>query len=104
MRGLLNSAVSKAQTDGLMKRYALEGDALLEALCSSFAFETLGGLSDESGRISLAECVAAGRVASSMEDYFRRLAAILVEDGFLRTGEEPGTWTRVADAEVPAAR
>jgi phthiocerol/phenolphthiocerol synthesis type-I polyketide synthase C len=104
VRGLLNSAVSKAPTDGLMKRYALEGDALLEALCSSFAFETLGGLSDESGRISLAECVAAGRVASSMEDYFRRLAAILVEDGFLRTGEEPGTWTRVADAEVPAAR
>ena len=104
VRGLLNSAVSKAPTDGLMKRYALEGDALLEALCASFAFETLGSLVDESGQISLPECIAAGRVASSMEDYFRRLAAILVEDGFLRPGEEPGTWTCVADAEVPAAR
>jgi len=84
-----------------LKRYPMEGDALLDALCASFALKAFGKLADAQGVVSLPTCRSGGRLAEGMEDYFLRLACMLVQDGLASPLAEAGEWQLKPDDEVP---
>jgi phthiocerol/phenolphthiocerol synthesis type-I polyketide synthase C len=100
-RKTIEIAAASLPDGHLLKRYPIEGDPLLDALCSAFAYETLRRLADESGHLSLSMAQASGRLAQGMEDYFGRLANMLVQDGFATATGELCHWQLVADVEVP---
>jgi acyl transferase domain-containing protein/NADPH:quinone reductase-like Zn-dependent oxidoreductase len=98
----LQSAVERTPDNSLLKRYPVEGDALLDAMCAAFSLETLRASADEQGLVSLASAKASGQVGDGMEDYFRRLARMLVQDG-LATERAEDQWALSQKADIPAA-
>ncbi len=99
---LAHNIIEELPEASLLKRYPLAGDALLDAVCASFALEAFRSLADEDGVVSLALAKAGGRIADGMDDYLCRLARMLVQDGLAeeRGGEQ---WRLVPDADVPEA-
>ncbi len=100
----IKSVADDIANKDLLKRYPVEGDALVDALCAAFALETFRSLADSEGEVSLASCRAGGKVADGMEDYFRRLARMLVQDGFAETCAESDCWWLSPNAEAPTSR
>ncbi|MFM8982337.1 MAG: SDR family NAD(P)-dependent oxidoreductase [Spartobacteria bacterium] len=101
---ILESVLSEIPEDSLLKRYPAEGDPLLDAMCASFILEAFRKLTNSRDIVSLDECLANGKVASEMEHYFRRLAALLVQDGLASEGPGTGEWKILDDAEVPSGQ
>ena len=95
-------AAAEASETSILRRYPIEGDALLDAMCASFALEAFRGLADGKGAVSLAEAKAGGRITDGMADYARRLARMLMEDG-LATARGVDEWTLTPTEEAPAA-
>lgn len=101
---ILGSVCSRVPDNSLLKRYPVEGDSLLDAMCSSFVLEAFRGLADSRGVVSLGECQAAGKVAHGMEHYFQRLARLLVQDGLASEGPGTGEWSITEGVEVPSGQ
>jgi acyl transferase domain-containing protein/NADPH:quinone reductase-like Zn-dependent oxidoreductase/NAD(P)-dependent dehydrogenase (short-subunit alcohol dehydrogenase family)/acyl carrier protein len=98
----IRSAIAAASSSSILKRYAMEGDALLDALCTAFALQVFRGLADPGGNISLGACLASRAVAGEMAEYFRRLAAMLEQDGLIEKVEED-LWRSLPQDEMPSA-
>jgi phthiocerol/phenolphthiocerol synthesis type-I polyketide synthase C len=102
--GTIKRSAEETPSESLLKRYPVEGDALADALCASFALEAFRQLADKDGYVSLDVCRASGQVADGMEDYFRRLAGMLVQDGLAQPTSNADQWQLPSDTDTPAAR
>lgn len=101
--GWIRSAFDAISENAPAKLYAVEGDALLDMLCSAFALETFRELADGAGVISLGIAIDTRSVAPEMSEYFRRLAAMLEQDGFLKKNGSD-LWTIQSQNNLPPAQ
>ena len=101
--GWIRSAFDAESENGPAKRYAVEGDALLDTLCSAFALETFRNLADGAGTVSLGNAIDTRSLAPENAEYFRRLAEILERDGFFKkTGCD--IWTIQTQNDLPPSQ
>jgi len=101
--GWIRSAFAAESENAPAKLYAVEGDALLDMLCSAFALETFRELTDGAGVISLGNAIATRAVAPKMAEYFRRLAEMLEQDGLLEK-QAKDLWKIPAQIDQPSAQ
>jgi acyl transferase domain-containing protein/NADPH:quinone reductase-like Zn-dependent oxidoreductase/NAD(P)-dependent dehydrogenase (short-subunit alcohol dehydrogenase family)/acyl carrier protein len=78
--GWLRAAMDAMPETCPAKRYAIEGDALLDSLCTAFAYEHFRKLADEHNLVALENIIAVGSLVQEMTDYFHHLAAMLEQD------------------------
>lgn len=100
----IDSATSQIPENNILKRYPVEGDALVDALCATFALETFLSLVGHDGEVSLSSCRASGKVAEDMEDYFRRLMQMLVQDGLAEPSIEADCWRLLPSQDAPTSQ
>ena len=101
---ILGSVCSMGAKNSLLERYPVEGDSLLDAMCSSFVLEAFSDLTDSQGVLSLKELLASGKVSAGMEHYFQRLARLLVQDGLASEGPGTGEWIISERADEPSGQ
>ena len=103
IRNVLGLAMGESVSgDSALKHYAIEGDALLDTLCAAFAREAFLSLAEGQNEISLATCKASGRISDDMEDFFRGLAAILEQDGWIQKTADD-SWTFQDSEDIPSS-
>ena len=100
----IEKAAGQITDNDPLKRYPVEGDALVDALCAAFALETFRSLIGHDGEVSLSSCRASGKVAEGMEDYFRRLARMLMQDGLAEPCAEADCWRLTSGHDAPTSR
>lgn len=99
----IREALAAVPESSQAKRYALEGDALMDMLCSAFALEALKVYADRDGIVSLGDCLTMRSVAPEMSEYFRRLASMLEQDGWIQTAGRD-LWKIPDQNELPQSR
>jgi hypothetical protein len=99
----IREALAAVPESSQAKRYALEGDALMDMLCSAFALEALKAYADRDGIVSLGDCLTMRSVAPEMSEYFRRLALMLEQDGWIQTAGRD-LWKIPDQNELPQSR
>ena len=104
IEGALKETLRSWPDQSLLKRFPLEGDALLDALVSAFSREALLLLADSESVVDIHECLSHGILKDSMEPYFRRLVKTLVEDGMAEPLPCGNAWRILQDDEFPPAR
>jgi len=77
----LQVAIEALSESGPLKRYIREGDALLDLLCVSCAYEHLKRLARSDGLLDLEVCGAAGTVSAESKSYVQNLLKMLENDG-----------------------
>lgn len=102
LAGMLLAAAERLPGNSVLRSYPIEGDALLDATCAAFALETFRALAAGCGVVSLASAKSGGRLANGMEDYLRRLARMLVQDG-MATERAVDEWILSPATETPGA-
>ncbi len=104
IEGALRESLRSWPDESLLKRFPLEGDALLDALVSAISREALVPFADSESVVDIHECLSHGFLKDSMEPYFRRLVKTLVEDGMAEPLPCGNAWRILKDDEFPPAR
>jgi len=104
IEGALKESLRSWPDQSLLKRFPLEGDALLDALISAISLEALLPLADSESVVDIPQCLSHGILKDSMEPYFRRLVKTLVEDGMAEPLPSGDAWRILKDEEFPPAR